>query len=171
LIPVIAGMGLLTGKSNDGDVPPPGGGFTTVSFPIIPVVNLLAPRVAFKAVAELYCVAKGVPSHWTDELGMNPVPVIVTGVSVEPAPIEDGFTVMMAGMGFETGGGFVGAVAAPPHPAITHIKYRKQGKRAHLVRFIVNSRYEINRVVPSPAATQSIIQICVYCASNFETST
>jgi hypothetical protein len=56
---------------------------------------------------------------------MNPEPVIVTGVSVEPATVEDGVIAMMAGTGFEVGGGFVGAVVPPPQPVINHIPRMK----------------------------------------------
>ena len=46
---------------------------------------------------------------------MNPEPVIATGVSAEPATVDDGVIAVMAGRGF--GGGFVG-VPPPPQPII-----------------------------------------------------
>ena len=45
---------------------------------------------------------------------------MVTGVSVEPAIVEDGVIAMMAGRGFEVGGGFVG-VRPPLQPIIIPI--------------------------------------------------
>ena len=51
---------------------------------------------------------------------MNPEPVIVTGVSAEPATVDDGVTAVMAGRGFDVGGGFV-AVPPPPQPIIIPI--------------------------------------------------
>ena len=62
-IEVIVGTGLFTAKSTAADVPPPGDGLTTVNFAIAAVARLLAGRVAFKLVAELYVVAIDAPFH------------------------------------------------------------------------------------------------------------
>ena len=59
----IVGTGLFTAKSTAADVPPPGDGLTTVNFAIAAVARLLAGRVAFKLVAELYVVAIDAPFH------------------------------------------------------------------------------------------------------------
>lgn len=59
----IAGTGLFTGKSIAADVPPPGEGFTTVNFAIVPFANLLAVSVTLTLVAELYVVTIGAPFH------------------------------------------------------------------------------------------------------------
>lgn len=65
------------------------------------------------------------PFHCTLELEMNPEPVIVTGVSAEPAMVDEGVIAVMAGAGLEAGGGFVGADAPPPQPVITPIPKMK----------------------------------------------
>ena len=67
------------------------------------------------------------PFHCTVELEMNPEPVIVTGVSAEPAMVDEGVIPVMAGTGLEAGGGFVGADAPPPppQPVINHIPRMK----------------------------------------------
>src|SRR5580704_3286186 len=116
LILVIAANGLFTEKSTAEDVPPPGDGLATVNFAIVAVARLLAGSVALKFVAELYVVAIGAPFHWTAELEMNPEPVIVTGVSADPATLDDGVIAAMDGTGFESGGGFVRAADPPPQP-------------------------------------------------------
>ena len=66
---------------------------------------------------------------------MNPEPVIVTGVSVEPATVEDGVIAVMAGTGFEVGGGFGGAVVPPPQPVITPIPRMKISRIIFAVDF------------------------------------
>jgi hypothetical protein len=63
LILLIAGTGLFTEKSTDEDVPPPGAGFVTVSFPIAPFARRLAESVALRLVDELYVVVMDVPFH------------------------------------------------------------------------------------------------------------
>jgi hypothetical protein len=63
LILLMAGTGLFTGKSTDGDAPPPGDGFATVIFAMVPFVRLLAGSGTIKVVAELYVVAIGAPFH------------------------------------------------------------------------------------------------------------
>jgi hypothetical protein len=136
LILLIAGCGLFTEKSAAGDVPPPGDGFTTVNFAIVPFARLLAVSVTLKFVAELNVVAIGAPFHCTVELEMNPEPVIVTDMSVEPATAEDGVIAVMAGTGFELGAGFAGAVDPPPQPVTNQMQDRTEAERTHVARFI-----------------------------------
>jgi hypothetical protein len=50
---LIAGTGLFTEKSSAGELPPPGDGFATVNFAIIPFARLLAVSVTLKFVAEV----------------------------------------------------------------------------------------------------------------------
>jgi hypothetical protein len=57
---------------------------------------------------------------------MNPEPLIVTDVSVEPATAEDGVVAVMAGTGFEIGGG----------PVMNQIQDRAKAERRHVARFI-----------------------------------
>jgi hypothetical protein len=64
---------------------------------------------------------------------MNPEPVIVTDVSVEPAIAEAGVAAVMAGTGFEFGGGFV---VPPVQPAINEIQASAKPERTHVARFI-----------------------------------
>jgi hypothetical protein len=70
---------------------------------------------------------------------MNPVPVIVMGVSAEPARTKEGMTVVIAGTGFAGGGGGGGLivpVGPPPQPAMSQMEDRAETARAHAVRFI-----------------------------------
>lgn len=127
---VTAGAGLFTEKSTAADVPPPGGGFTTVKVATVAFARLLGARVMLKLVAELYVVAMGVPFHCAVEEDMNPDPAIITGVSREPATIEDGVTAVMEGTGFEAGSGFVEAGDPPPQPVMKNIDDRTEGRRA-----------------------------------------
>jgi hypothetical protein len=60
---VIVGAGLFTEKSIAADVPPPGDGFTTVNFAIVPFASLLAASVTLTLVVELYVVTIGAPFH------------------------------------------------------------------------------------------------------------
>jgi hypothetical protein len=62
---------------------------------------------------------------------MNPDPVIVTGVSGEPAMVEEGVTAVMAGAGFGVGGGFEAGVP-PPQPVIRK-EDRTQEKTIHVM--------------------------------------
>lgn len=71
----------------------------------------------------------GVPFHCAVEEEMNPDPAIVTGVCPEPATTEDGVTPVMAGTGFDIGGGFVEAVP-PPQPVMRNMDDRTVAKRA-----------------------------------------
>jgi hypothetical protein len=50
---VIVGTGLSTSKSTAADVPPPGDGFTTVTWATVPFASLLAASVTLKLIAEL----------------------------------------------------------------------------------------------------------------------
>jgi hypothetical protein len=68
---------------------------------------------------------------------MNPVPVIATEVSAEPAMAEDGEMEAMAGVGFWAGGGGVVEVIPPPQPDMKEIKDRTEVRRTHLERFIM----------------------------------
>lgn len=70
-------------------------------------------------------------------MGMNPEPVIVTDVSVEPATAEDGVVAVMAGTGFEIGGGFV---VPPVQPVINQIQDSAKAERRHVARFIEDFR-------------------------------
>ena len=63
LMLLIAGTGLSTEKLTAGDVPPPGEGFTTVTFAIDALARSAAGMVALKVVAEPNVVAKDVPFH------------------------------------------------------------------------------------------------------------
>jgi hypothetical protein len=70
---------------------------------------------------------------------MNPVPVMVMGVSAEPARTKDGMTVVIAGTGFAGGGGGGGIIAPvdpPPQPPISHVKDRTTVERTPKARFI-----------------------------------
>jgi hypothetical protein len=70
---------------------------------------------------------------------MNPAPVIVIGVTAEPARTNDGVTVVIAGTGFAGGGGGGGLivpVGPPPQPAINHVKDRTAVGRTRDARFI-----------------------------------
>jgi hypothetical protein len=73
---------------------------------------------------------------------MNPDPVIVTGVSGEPATVDEGVVEVMAGVGFEVGEGFVGAEAPPPQPVMKKIQTRTGAKNTHVARFMGWSRVE-----------------------------
>lgn len=70
------------------------------------------------------------PFHSTVEEEMNPDPATVTGVSPEPATTEEGVTAVIAGTGFEAGGGFVEAGVPPPQPVMKNMDDRKDARRA-----------------------------------------
>ena len=57
----------------------------------------------------------------------------MTDVSVEPATTEDGVAAVIAGTGFELGGGFV---VPPTQPVINQIQDRAKAERTHVARFI-----------------------------------
>jgi hypothetical protein len=136
---MIVGAGLFTSNGTAPDVPPPGDGFTTVTCATVPFASLLAASVTLKLVAELYVVAIAAPFHSTAELETNPDPVIVTGVSVEPALAEEGEIVMMAGTGFKVGGGLIAPAGPPPQLAVNHVHDKTKLDRTQVARFIDDS--------------------------------
>jgi len=119
---LIVGTGLFTVKSTPGELPPPGDGFTTVSFATVPLAKLLAGIVALKLVAEIYVVARETPFHCAVELRMNPDPLITTLVFPEPAKADPGVTPEMAGVGFALGAGGEMGPGVPPPPAQPAVK-------------------------------------------------
>ncbi len=100
VILVIAGAGLFTGKLIAADVPPPGAGLTTVNLATAPLARSLDGMVALRLVEEPKVVASGAPFHSTEELEIKPEPATVTGVSEEPAAVEEGVTLLAEGAGF-----------------------------------------------------------------------
>lgn len=72
----------------------------------------------------------GVPFHCTVEEEMNPNPAIVAAVAPEPATTEDGVTALMAGTGFEAGGGFVEAGVPPAQPVMRSMDDRTEARKA-----------------------------------------
>jgi hypothetical protein len=60
---LIVGVGLFTGKSIPGDVPPPGDGLTTVNFATLPSDRLAAGNMALKVVDDTKVVTTGAPFH------------------------------------------------------------------------------------------------------------
>jgi len=120
-IAVMIGAGLFTSNVAGGEVPPPGAGFCIAIWLAELPVRSAAGTVAFSSVALTNVVVSAVPFHSAVEVEMNPVPVIVTVVSVEPATVDDGLSAVMTGRGFEFGGGFVVAVVPAPQPLINHV--------------------------------------------------
>lgn len=96
---VIVGTGLVRVKVMALEVPPPGVGFTTVM--LYTPAGAPAGTVPVIWVADTNVLAMGLPSAFTTEAAVKPVPVIVTGVA---APTEAVFGVMevITGTGFGT---------------------------------------------------------------------
>ena len=99
---VRTGVGLATVKSEGGEVPPPGAGFTTATAIVPAVASCAAVSVAVTSVALTNVVALGAPPNVTCEAVTKPVPVIVTAVGLAPAVALEGVSVVLAGAGFPT---------------------------------------------------------------------
>jgi hypothetical protein len=63
VMPVMAGNGLFTVKLTADDVPPPGVGFSTVSFAVVPFARSVVGIVACRLEEETNVVASAVPFH------------------------------------------------------------------------------------------------------------
>jgi len=50
--------------------------------------------------------------------------------------MNEGVIAVMAGTGFELGGGFVGAADPPPQPVTKQMQDKRQAARTHVARFI-----------------------------------
>jgi len=60
---VMAGTGLFTVKLTTAEVPPPGGGFSTVNLAVVPSAKSLAGIVACRLEEETNVVVSAVPFH------------------------------------------------------------------------------------------------------------
>jgi hypothetical protein len=119
LIVVMVGAGLFTVKLTAAEVPPPGDGFSTVSFAAMPFAKSVAGIVACKLEDETKVVARAEPFHSMAEEEMKPEPATVTAVAASPAVAEDGVTEATVGVAFVApdGGGVVEPPPPPPQPA------------------------------------------------------
>lgn len=141
----MAGTGLFTVKSIDGDVPPPGPGFTTVNFPTVPFARSLAVSVAVRLDPDPNVVATGVPFHCAAELAMNPEPLIETDASAEPAVADDGVSEVIDGEGFKVGPGVPGLDVPPPQPLRNWIPHKTKARGAHVARVMDGLRVRMHR--------------------------
>lgn len=101
-IEVIEGVGLLTLKIKAADVPPPGAGFCIVIWLAELPLRSAAGTVAFRSVVLTNVVVNAVPFHATTDPATNPDPVTSSGVSLAPATILLGLTLVTAGVGLFT---------------------------------------------------------------------
>jgi hypothetical protein len=81
------------------DVPPPGGGFTTVTEAVPGDATSAAVTVAVSCVDETYVVVKAVPFQRTDDIVTKLVPFTVIMNDEHPAGYEFGFSDVMVGTG------------------------------------------------------------------------
>jgi len=124
-IAVMTGTGLFTSNVAAVELPPPGPGFCTVTWLAELPVRSAAGIVAFTSVALTNVVVSGAPFQKIIEDVTKPEPLTSSKVSPDPASTLAGLTLVMAGTGFEIGGGFVEPVVPPPQPAINPIPRMK----------------------------------------------
>jgi hypothetical protein len=116
---VTVGLGLLTVNATaPPDVPPPGGGFVTVTLLMAPAERLAAGMTAESCVPDTNVVFKAWPLRFAVDDAIKPLPEIVTVVSGAPAARELGLTLETAGTGLGAGTGPSPLpVPPPPQPA------------------------------------------------------
>ena len=81
------------------DVPPPGAGFTTVTFAVPAAATLAAGTMAVSCVAETKVVTNGEPFQLTVEVETNLVPFTVKVNWALPAMVELGLSEVVVGTG------------------------------------------------------------------------
>jgi hypothetical protein len=100
LIEVVVGTGLLIVNVCGFDVPPPGGGFTTVTDAVPAFATRAAVTVAVSCVEETNVVVKAVPFQRTVELATKLVPFTVMVNCGDPARHKLGLIEVVVGTGF-----------------------------------------------------------------------
>lgn len=104
-IVVIVGTGLLLAlivKFKELEATPPDNGFTTVTCTVAAVANSVPGIFAVIAVLLVTVPALEVPLKFTVAPVTNPVPVIVSGFTVEPISAEVGVSEVSTGTAFPT---------------------------------------------------------------------
>ena len=81
------------------DVPPPGVGLKTVTCAVPALVKSVAGICAVNCVALTKVVVRSCPFHFTRELLIKPVPLIVSVKAALPACAAFGFRFVIAGSG------------------------------------------------------------------------
>jgi hypothetical protein len=96
----ISGAPAVIAKETAAEVPPPGVGFTTVTWavPTLATSATAIPAVSIEALT--YVVARAEPFHWTVESSTNPDPFTVSANALPPAVTELGERELIAGTGF-----------------------------------------------------------------------
>jgi len=100
LIELVVGTGLLIVNVCALEVPPPGGGFLTVTAAVPAVATFAAGTIAVSSVAETNVVVNADPFQLTVELAMKLVPFTVKVNCGDPAKQELGLIDVVVGTGF-----------------------------------------------------------------------
>jgi hypothetical protein len=100
LIELVVGAGLLIVNVATLEVPPPGGGFLTVTWAVPAVATFAAGTIAVTCVEETNVVVSAVPFQFTVEFAMKLVPFTVKVNCGDPARHELGLIDVIVGTGF-----------------------------------------------------------------------
>ena len=99
LIEVMVGTGLLIVKVTEFEVPPPGGGLTTVTDAVPAVATFAAGTIAVSLIEETNVVVRAKPFQLTVEVETKLVPFTVRANWALPAMVEAGLIDVMVGSG------------------------------------------------------------------------
>ena len=99
LIDVVVGTGLLIVNVTEFDVPPAGGGLTTVMDAVPAVATLAAGTIAVSLIEDTNVVVRAEPFQLTVEVETNLVPFTVKVNCALPAVVEVGLIEVMVGTG------------------------------------------------------------------------
>ena len=99
LIEVVVGTGLLIVNGTEFDVPPAGGGLTTVMDAVPPVATFAAGTIAVSLIEDTNVVVRTEPFQLTVEVETNLVPFTVKVNCALPAVVEVGLIEVMVGTG------------------------------------------------------------------------
>jgi hypothetical protein len=134
---VTVGLGLLiVNATAPPDVPPPGGGFVTVTLLMAPAEMLAAGMTAESCVPDTNVVFRVWPLRFAVDGGIKPLPEIATVVSDAPAATELGVTLATAGTGFGAGIG-PSPLPVPPPPQPVKDDQMKIAKNSKMHCFLL----------------------------------
>jgi hypothetical protein len=113
-----AGAGLLTLNVAAVELPPPGGGFITVTEAVPDAAKSVVVIAAVSCVDPTYVVARLLPFHCTCEAGTKPLPATVSDSAPDPTLANAGTIEAIAGAGLAVTVKVVPEDVPPPPPAL-----------------------------------------------------
>jgi hypothetical protein len=107
------GTGFPTTRLAAEEFPPPGAGLDTITLSVAVLAKTEAGMETESCVEDLNVDPSMFPLTVTVDVDMNPVPLISTSVAAEPTRMVDGWTDVIEGVGFCSGGVVVFPEALP----------------------------------------------------------